>query len=140
MAFYCITAYSCVAGVLLELWELGDESVEKLARRAVREVVRSAGVFPVHRPYALVYRGKVAALTNRAASARRLWERAIAEARLRAMPHAEGLAELAIARSLPAGAPERQARLTQARVRFTATKARYDLKCAEAEMGGSSSG
>jgi serine/threonine protein kinase/tetratricopeptide (TPR) repeat protein len=140
MAFYCITAYSCVAEVLLELWERGDASVEKLARKAVREVVKSAGVFPVHRPYALVYRGRVEAQAHHDAAARRLWERAIAEARSRAMPHAEGLAELASARRLPADAAERQAALARARAHFTALGARYDLKRTEAEMGGSSAG
>jgi hypothetical protein len=140
MAFYCMPSYSYVAEVLLELWERGDGSVEKLARRAVREVVKLARVFPVHRPYALVHRGRVEAQAGREAAARRLWERAIAEARARKMPHAEGLAELAIARRLPADAAERQAALARARAHFIAIGARYDLKFTEAEIGGSSAG
>jgi tetratricopeptide (TPR) repeat protein len=141
MAFYCITAYSCVAEVLLELTERAgadtDEraAVEKLARRAVREIVKSARVFPVHRPYALLYRAQLEALTGRDAAARRLCERAILDARARAMPHAEGAAERTLARTLPAGSAERRERLLRARERFAAVGARYELGRVEADLG-----
>jgi serine/threonine protein kinase/tetratricopeptide (TPR) repeat protein len=137
MAFYCITAYSCVADVLLALWEGGDASVEKAACRAVREVGRSARIFPVHRPHAWIYRGRMEAQLGRIAQARRCWERALSEARAREMPHAEGLAELEMARRMPAGSAERRAGLERARARFAASDARYDVRCTDAEMAGS---
>jgi tetratricopeptide (TPR) repeat protein len=101
IAFYCIGAYSFVAEVFLDLWERerggGREALARLARRSVKEVARSAKVFPVHRPRAHWLWGRVEQQCGRPARARRRFEKSLEAARALDEPYDASLASQSLA-------------------------------------------
>jgi len=143
IAFYCITAYSCMAETLLDLWSAAREAgnageaaiLARLARQACAEVRRSARVFPAHRARSLELSGRYQALAGQPAVALRLWQRAVAAARRAGLRYDEGLALMALAQALPASDPRRPELLQQARAGFAETGARYDLERVDALLG-----
>jgi tetratricopeptide (TPR) repeat protein len=145
IAFYCITAYSCVAETLVAL--LAGEppgspaaaALSRLTRQACAEVERSAKVFPVHRPRALLLSGHYEALRSRPARARRLWRRAAAAAARMNLPYDEALATLALAEALPPSDPERRPLLAEVRGRFLAGGALFDVSRVDALLAGAPS-
>jgi serine/threonine protein kinase len=93
VSFYCIVAYSSVAETLLEIVGPGRE-----AQRGVREVRRSAKVFPVHRPRALLLEARVAELRGKPRLARRCAALAAEEAVERDMPSDAAMARAVLLR------------------------------------------
>jgi len=143
IAFYCITAYSCVAEACLDLWAeavaerrpAGERaSLALLARRACHEVGRSAKVFPVHRARALFLRGRLEALRGRSGAARRLWQRAAAAAQRSKLPYDGALIDEALALQLPPHEARRRKLLVGARDVFTACEAAYDVARIDASL------
>jgi len=147
IAFYCITAYSCVAETCLEMWAEAIEqqrpeseraALALLARRACREVARSAKVFPVHRSRALLLRGRLAALLGRSGSARRLWQRAKLVAQRVKLPYDEALIDHAVALQLGARDERRRELLLAARRVFVACEAADDVARVDAALASAS--
>ncbi|AUX43989.1 protein kinase [Sorangium cellulosum] len=139
ISFYCIIAYNCVAEVFLELWEgaaAGERAaLARGAERACVEVERSAQVFPVQRPRAFWLRGQYEALSGRTRRARRLWERSVEAARRLDLAYDEGIAELALARSMARGEPARLARARRAAELLSRGRAAPELAEFAEEMG-----
>jgi tetratricopeptide (TPR) repeat protein len=124
-AFYCINGYSNVAEVFLELWASGDGTCAQAAHDSCREMDRSARVFPVHRPRALLYRALLEYQSNRPNRARKLWNQCIVAARQLRLSYEEALADVACAQFLRP--PDRDQRLRRARHVFAEHSAAYDL-------------
>jgi predicted ATPase len=90
--FYTLDAYAGIAEVYLALWAGGDQSLAKMARRAVRNLRGFARVFPFGQPSALFYQGMWEWENGRAAKAARAWEKSIHLAQKLNMPYEEALA------------------------------------------------
>jgi tetratricopeptide (TPR) repeat protein len=134
ISFYCIHAYSCIAEVFLDLFERARntaskdrEKLQKQALRACKEVDGSARIFSVHRPRALLLRGRYEALAGNLEGARRLWEKAILAAKALDLAYEEGLAELALALHMSRSDPARRARLLRAKGLLERKNAAHDL-------------
>ncbi len=134
ISFYCIHAYSCIAEVFLDLFERARggpskerEKLQKQALRACKEVDGSARIFSVHRPRALLLRGRYEALAGNLERARRLWEKTIPAAAALDLAYEEGLAELALALHMPRSDPARRARLLRAKGLLERKNATHDL-------------
>jgi hypothetical protein len=119
---YCVNAYSLITNVLLELAALppdtapaGRAELLSEAFAMCREVSFSAVIYPAHRARSLLCWGRLAALAGGAGAASLLFRQAIRSARERDLPFEEGLAHLAIARSLPLSWGERRDHLRIAR-------------------------
>jgi serine/threonine protein kinase/tetratricopeptide (TPR) repeat protein len=142
IAFYCITAYSCMAETLLELWKdaqmSGDqaeaETLRRLAKQACGEVKRSARVFPVHRPRALELAGRYQQLIGRTGPAVRTWQRALGAAQGAGLAYEEGLILADLAQLLPDDA-RRADLVARSQACFAQTGAVYEAGRVEAALG-----
>ncbi|APR83966.1 Serine/threonine protein kinase [Minicystis rosea] len=91
---------------------------EKLADQGVRGAEAFAKVFPIGKPFALLWRGLRHQLAGRPDKARRLWESCRAEAERMSLPYEEGRALLELGRHLPPGHPDRRPLLARASAIF----------------------
>jgi serine/threonine protein kinase len=125
VAYWTFDGIAALAEAALGLWEAAASgppeeraALGKLAQRAVRGAEVYAGVFPIGKPFALLWSGRYAAIAGDAGKARRAWERCLAEAQRMGMPYEQGRAHLELGR-LPAGAePERRGHLEKAAALF----------------------
>src|SRR5512132_595931 len=74
-AHYLLEGYAGVAEVYLSLWEAGQDSSDtsRAARQACRDLRGFARLFPIGKPRARVWQGRLAPLSVRAARAQGAW-------------------------------------------------------------------
>lgn len=91
-AIYALSGYAALAEVSLMLWERSREADQRALARQARQACDALGrfalIFPLARPATLIWRGLYAQRAGRPQVARRLWQRAIGQARRRGMPYA----------------------------------------------------
>lgn len=140
-AHYCIHPYSCVTEVFLELLEqercdslVQRAQVEKLAKDMCAEMRRSAAIYPVHRPRCWLLNGRYAFWQGDERRAKRLLAKSLREARELDMVYDQGLAEAALARTVPLGSAERRQAMLRAHDLFAKVKAGHELRGLEAEL------
>ncbi len=121
IVYYMQSGSAATVEVLLALREaqrdglsVGDPTLDRDAHDACASLRRFASSFALGRPHALLWSGNEAWLDGRPGRARRLWERARAEASARAMPYEEASAHLEIGRHLEPADPARQYHLRAA--------------------------
>jgi tetratricopeptide (TPR) repeat protein len=141
VVYYMQTGTAATVEVLLALREAEREGLalrapglEQSSRDACARLRRFARPFALGRPHALLWSGSEAWLDGRAGRARRLWERALAEASARSMPYEEGSAHLEIGRHLPPGDPQRQRHLLDAVAVFERVGCVADARRARATL------
>jgi hypothetical protein len=100
-SFYTLRSVAGVAEVALA----GDGDRQRQAHAAGRALRRFALIFPIGRPQAWLFRGRLRLLAGDERGAARAWLRCIAEAGRLGMPYEAGLAYLALAGSSRAPGP-----------------------------------
>jgi tetratricopeptide (TPR) repeat protein len=98
------------------------------ARRAVAALRRFALFYPMGRPVAWRYRGRLAWAQGKAQTALRAWHRSLAEAQRLEMPYDEGLAHAELGLHLPPADPRRRQHLVRAIAILSRLGARPDLE------------
>ncbi|MEA3208312.1 MAG: hypothetical protein QOE70_1369 [Chthoniobacter sp.] len=99
---------------------------------ACREMEKFAGIFPIGRPRARLFRGGVEWLAGRETKAHATWRKSLEAGELLAMPYEQGLAHYEIGRHLPTGDSERRPHLEKAAEIFARLSASFDLGRARA--------
>jgi class 3 adenylate cyclase/tetratricopeptide (TPR) repeat protein len=140
---------SAIAQVYLNLWEEAargglkglrgqaapdEEFIAKCragAAKACKGLRSFSRVFPIGRPALFLWSGLHSQLSGDTAKAVAAWSKSVAFAKVLNMTYDEGLAELEIGRHLPAGDPDRSARLERAAQMFERAGAAYDLSRAQ---------
>ena len=129
-------AYIGPALVYLSLWEAADHGqtqslslpeLQKAAKQACKLLRSFARVFPIGKPYALLYQGWFYWLTGKGKKALKQWELAQQTAESLHMPYEIGLARYEIGRHLPLNDPAHHQHLQQACQQFEKLEALYDL-------------
>ena len=140
VAYWTHDGITAVAEAALTLWEQSMSgppeeraALARLAERACRGADAYAAVFPIGKPFALLWGGLSAHLAGHAEKAQKTWERCLVEAARLGMPYEQARAHLELGRHLPAGDPARRAHLLQASAIFAEVGAAPDrARCDEA--------
>jgi class 3 adenylate cyclase/tetratricopeptide (TPR) repeat protein len=114
-SFYLLEGYAGVAEVYLSLWENGQDSreIRQAAQRACLALRRFARVFPIGKPRARLWQGRLAQLSGRTEWAQAAWRAGLVSAERLGMPYEAALAHAELGRH-GAGEPQRQWHLEQA--------------------------
>lgn len=121
--------YSDLIMTLLLLWEQSAASgIPAKAQTLAKRYRQYTRIFPFARPTSCRLSGIVAWLNGRPASAHKLWQRALSEARRLQMPYEEGLAHYEIGRHLSPTDPIRSYHLDQANYIFADLGAIHALR------------
>jgi serine/threonine protein kinase/tetratricopeptide (TPR) repeat protein len=115
--FSTLSGYEGVAEVYLGAWERdpGSAVARRRARRAVADLLSLAVNIPIGWPSYQRLQGVERWQSGQPRLARALWERSIRSARALSMPHEEGLAHLALARTARPGSADREGHLGEVR-------------------------
>ncbi len=140
ISYNLLDAYAAVTQVYLDLWQADVMSAAREspplsfksswsgpARRACKALRDFAKVFPIGRPRARLYQGRMRWLSGRARPAQRCWHKSLTLATKLDMPYEQGLAHYEIGRHLLEGDPDRQTHLARAGEIFERLGAAYDL-------------
>jgi tetratricopeptide (TPR) repeat protein len=134
-----LPAKSFVARVLLTLAECnasteGDarKPLDPLALQACRSLRKFAKVFPIGRPSARLWSGMYYWSSGKKKRAMKEWQKSLAEAKLRCLPHEEALCDYMIGRYSVGS--ERLEYLGRARDLLSFIGAEYDLSCVQSEL------
>jgi class 3 adenylate cyclase len=116
-AHYLLEGYAGVAEVYLSLWETNNDSSDtsRVARHACRDLRRFARIFPIGKPRARLWQGRLAHLSGRREWAQAAWRASLAAAERLGMPFEAALAHSELSRH-GAGEPQRQWHLEQAQL------------------------
>jgi serine/threonine protein kinase/tetratricopeptide (TPR) repeat protein len=137
VAYWTFDGTAATAEATLALWESSGAGADRdRARQACQAARTFATIFPIGRPFSLLWDGLAAQLAGSPRWARRAWNRAIAEAERLGMPYERGRAYLEIGRHLRRGDPERQRALSRAEAIFADLGADHDRSRALAEIRG----
>jgi hypothetical protein len=135
VAYWTFDGIAAVTEAAVSLWEssrtLADEERAHKACQAARAF---ASIFPIGRPFSLLWEGLSAQLSDHPRRARRAWDRCIAEADRLGMPYERGRAYFEIGRHLRLGDPTRQRWLSRAEAIFAELGAEHDRSRALAEI------
>jgi eukaryotic-like serine/threonine-protein kinase len=114
-AHYLLEGYAGVAEVYLLLWEAGQDSrdTSRAARQACRDLRGFARIFPIGKPRARLWQGRLAHLCGRTERAQAAWRASLAAAERLGMPFEAALAHAELGRHA-AGTPQGQRHLEQA--------------------------
>ena len=114
-AHYLLEGYAGVAEVYLSLWEAGQDSSDtsRAARRACRDLRGFARIFPIGKPRARLWQGRLAQLSGRGEWAQAAWRAGLASAERLGMPFDAALAHAELGRHA-AGTPQGHRHLEQA--------------------------
>jgi tetratricopeptide (TPR) repeat protein len=114
-AHYLLEGYAGVAEVYLSLWETNNNSgdTSRAARHACRDLRSFARIFPIGKPRARLWQGRLAQLSGRTEWAQAAWRAGLASAERLGMPFEAALAHAELSRH-SAGEPQRQWHLEQA--------------------------
>jgi class 3 adenylate cyclase/tetratricopeptide (TPR) repeat protein len=113
-AHYLLEGYAGVAQVYLSLWETKDSGdMRRVARHACRDLRSFARIFPIGKPRARLWQGRLAQLSGRTEWAQAAWRAGLASAERLGMPFEAALAHAELSRH-GAGEPQRQWHLEQA--------------------------
>jgi serine/threonine protein kinase len=135
VAYWTFDGIAAVAEAALSLWESsGASSDAERSRQACKAARAYASVFPIGRPFALLWEGLLAQLSLTPRKARKTWERCIAEAEHLRMPYERGRALFEIGRHLSPGDPLRRRHLARAAAIFAELGAEHDGARAETEI------
>jgi class 3 adenylate cyclase len=115
-AHYLLEGYAGVAEVYLSLWETNKDSgdTSRAVRRACRDLRSFARIFPIGKPRARLWQGRLAQLSGRTQWAQAAWRAGLASAERLEMPFEAALAHAELSRH-SAGEPQRQWHLEQAK-------------------------
>jgi tetratricopeptide (TPR) repeat protein len=137
--FATVAGYAGVAEVYLARWErlrargdAGAKEAEKIARRAVFDLLTLAFNIPIGWPYYHRIKGVELRLLGQPEKAAAACRKGAASARELAMPHDEALNLLELARSLPRNNPERARSLDEAERLFEDLRCPLDQQAAQA--------
>jgi tetratricopeptide (TPR) repeat protein len=99
-AHYLLEGYAGVAEVYLSLWEAGQDSSDtsRAARQACRDLRGFARIFPIGKPRARLWQGRLARLSGRAERAQAAWRASLAAAERLGMPFEAALAHTELGR------------------------------------------
>jgi eukaryotic-like serine/threonine-protein kinase len=135
VAYWTYDGIAAVAEATTLLWEKHrDAEAAKLASDALRGAEAYAGIFPIGKPFSLLWRGLHHHVSGRPDKARDVWLRCVAEAYRLGMPYDEARAHLEIGRHLSLRDPARRGHLTRAAAIFAELHAVTDHAQAEAEI------
>jgi eukaryotic-like serine/threonine-protein kinase len=114
-AHYLLEGYAGVAEVHLALWEAGQDSSDtsRPARRACRDLRGFARIFPIGKPRARLWQGRLAHLSGQTERAQAAWRTGLAAAERLGMPFEAALAHAELGRHA-AGTPQGDRHLEQA--------------------------
>jgi tetratricopeptide (TPR) repeat protein len=114
-AHYLLEGYAGVAEVYLSQWETNNDASDtsRAARRACRNLRSFARIFPIGKPRARLWQGRLAQLSGRTEWAQAAWRAGLASAERLGMPFEAALAHAELSRH-GAGEPQRQWHLEQA--------------------------
>ena len=139
VAYWTHDGITAVAEAALTLWEQSANGppqeraqLAAQAAQACRGAAAYAAVFPIGKPFALLWGGLLAQLEGRPGKARKAWERCLIEADRLGMPYEQGRAYLELGRHLPGGDPARRGHLSHAAAIFAELGATTDrARCEE---------
>jgi serine/threonine protein kinase/tetratricopeptide (TPR) repeat protein len=142
VAYWTLDGIAAVAEAALTLWEQSlsgppeeRAALARLAEQACRGADAYAAVFPIGKPFALLWSGLRAQLAGHPEKARKTWERCLGEADRLGMPYEQARAHLELGRHLPVGDPARRAHLLKAAAIFTEVGAAPDrARCDDAPV------
>jgi class 3 adenylate cyclase/tetratricopeptide (TPR) repeat protein len=123
-----ITAYESLTEAANDLWAASqgrDAELGKLSARAVAQMDRFAGLFPIGKPTATFHRGRRTEIAGSGARAVAAYRTALESARTMGLPWGEAAASAALARCAPEA--ERAAHAANARALFEKLEARFEL-------------
>ena len=128
---YANTVESC-----LDLWASGDAEWSRPARRSLKHLKKLARPFPVARPRALLYAGRIQLLDGHPRRARRLWQRSLDLATRLGLPYEIGRGHVELGLLDRAGGDEGAAgrHLDDARAVFVRLEAGFDLARIDASV------
>jgi len=108
-AHYLLEGYAGVAEVYLSLWATNNDSggTRRAARHACRDLRSFARIFPIGKPRARLWQGRLAQLSGRTEWAQAAWRAGLASAERLGMPFEAALAHSELSRH-GAGEPQRQ--------------------------------
>jgi tetratricopeptide (TPR) repeat protein len=114
-AHYLLEGYAGVAEVYLSLWETNNDSSDtgRAARHACQDLRSFARIFPIGKPRARLWQGRLAQLSGRTKWAQAAWRAGLAAAERLGMPFEAALAHAELSRHA-AAEPQRQWHLEQA--------------------------
>jgi class 3 adenylate cyclase/tetratricopeptide (TPR) repeat protein len=114
-AHYLLEGYAGVAEVYLLLWEAGQDSrdTSRAARQACRDLRGFARIFPIGKPRARLWQGRLVHLSGRTQRAQAAWRASLAAADRLGMPFEAALAHAELGRHA-AGTPQGHRHLAQA--------------------------
>jgi tetratricopeptide (TPR) repeat protein len=114
-AHYLLEGYAGVAEVYLSLWETNNDSSDtgRAARHACQDLRSFARIFPIGKPRARLWQGRLAQLSGRTKWAQAAWRAGLAAAERLGMPFEAALAHAELSRH-QAAEPQRQWHLEQA--------------------------
>lgn len=129
-AYDTLPAYDAIVRVALDAWERDPRSraFRLLAARAYRALEKYSRVFPIGKPRALIYRGRLDWLGGRKRKAIRAWEHAASRAAALSMEYDIGLSKYEAARHLPREHPMAPRNASDAAEIFGRCGASYELK------------
>ena len=140
VAYWTYDGIEAVVEAAMLMWER-DRTAEnaKLASEALRGAEAYAAIFPIGKPFALLWRGLHHHVSGKPEKARDVWLRCVAEAYRLGMPYEEARAHLEIGRHLSLRDPARRGHLTRAASMLAELGAAPDHALADAELtrGGS---
>ncbi len=119
--------YAGCVETYLTLWERGDRQYREQAHLALKKLDGLARVFPICRPRAWLYRGRIAAADGRPQRALDAWRRGRQIALDLEMPYEAARARYEIGRHLPEGDAERRRQFEEAARVFEAVDATHEL-------------
>jgi serine/threonine protein kinase len=137
VAFWTLDGVAATAETALALWESsGDPGDARRAKQACDAARAYAQIFPIGRPFALLWEGLSAQLAGEPRRARLSWERCVAESERLGMPYERARAFREIGRRLPHGDPERRRLLGRAEAIFGDLGAQRDQRSALDDLRG----
>jgi tetratricopeptide (TPR) repeat protein len=116
-AHYLLEGYAGVAEVYLFLWEAGQDSrdTSRAARQACRDLRGFARIFPIGKPRARLWQGRLAHLSGQTERAQAAWRAGLAAAERLGMPFEAALAHAELGRHA-AGTQQGDRHLEQAQM------------------------
>jgi tetratricopeptide (TPR) repeat protein len=116
-AHYLLEGYAGVAEIYLALWENGQDSrdASRAARQACRDLRSFARIFPIGKPRARLWQGRLAHLSGQTERAQAAWRAGLAAAERLGMPFEAALAHAELGRHA-AGTPQGDRHLEQAQM------------------------